>query len=189
MVHQFIQISSLSDMTASFTQQAILWCCAGLLMWAAVSDLRSYLIPNRTCLAVAALYPVYWLAGYFGGTPVDWSGGVLAAALIFAAGFVLFSIGVIGGGDVKLFSAVALWTGINWLLMLVIIVGVAGGIVSLGIVGAKTAAVMRMPADVRTIAYPSGLLRAVLKTPAPYGAAIAFGGLFIIYRLLGFKLL
>jgi prepilin peptidase CpaA len=175
-------------MTALFTQKAILWCCAGLLMWAAVSDLRSYLIPNRICLAVAALYPVYWLVGYFGGTPVDWSGGVIAAALIFAGGFVLFSIGVIGGGDVKLFSAVALWAGLSWLLMLVIIVGVAGGIVSLGIIGAKAAMLIRLPADVRTVAYPggpAGMFRAILKTPAPYGAAIAFGGLFIIYRLLG----
>jgi prepilin peptidase CpaA len=179
-------------MTALFTQQAILWCCAGLLMWAAVSDLRSYLIPNRICLAIAALYPVYWLAGYFGGTPMDWTGGVLAAALIFAVGFVFFSMGVIGGGDVKLFSAVALWAGLNWLLMLVIIVGVAGGIVSLGIIGAKAAMLIRLPADVRTVAYPGGtvgMFRAILKTPAPYGAAIAFGGLFIIYRLLGFKLL
>lgn len=161
-------------------------------MWAAASDLRSYLIPNRLCLAIAALYPLYWLTGYLGGTPVDWSSGVLAAALIFAIGFLLFSIGLIGGGDVKLFSAVALWTGLGWLLPLVIIVGVAGGILSLGIVGAKTAMLVRLPADVRAVAYPSGtvgMVRAILKTSAPYGAAIAFGGLFIIYRLLGFKLL
>jgi prepilin peptidase CpaA len=179
-------------MAALFTQQVILWCCGGLLLWAAVSDLRSYLIPNRICLAIAALYPVYWLAGYLGGLPVDWSGGVLAAALIFAAGFALFSVGVIGGGDVKLFSAVALWTGLNWLFMLVLIVGLAGGILSLAIVGAKAATLIRLPADIRAVAYPNGpfgTFRAILKTPAPYGAAIAFGGLFIIYRLLGFTLL
>ncbi len=161
-------------------------------MWGAVSDLRSYLIPNRICLAMATLYPIYWLAGYFGGTPVDWSGGVLAAALIFAIGFGLFSLGAIGGGDVKLFSAVALWAGLGWLLPLVIVAGVAGGILSLGIIGAKTAMLVRLPNDVRAAAYPSGtvgMVRAILKMPVPYGAAIAFGGLFIIYRLLGFKLL
>jgi prepilin peptidase CpaA len=179
-------------MAALFTQQVTLWCCGGLLLWAAVSDLRNYLIPNRICLAVAALYPVYWLAGAAGGMPVDWSSGVLAAGLIFAAGFVLFSVGVIGGGDVKLFSAIALWTGLNWLLMLVLVVGLAGGVLSLGIIGAKAATLIRLPADIRAVAYPHGpigMVRVILKTPAPYGAAIAFGGLFIIYRLLGFTIL
>lgn len=176
----------------AFVQQTALYCCASVLLWAAVSDLRTYLIPNRICLAIAALYPIYWLAGYFGGTPVDWSDGVLAAALIFAIGFALFSLGAVGGGDVKLFSAVALWAGLGWLLPLAIVVGAAGGILSLGIIGAKTVMLMRLPADVRAAAYPIGphhIFRAILKTPAPYGAAIAVGGLFIIYRLLGFKLL
>ena len=179
-------------MTALLTQQVTLWCCAALLLWAAVSDLRSYLIPNRVCIAIVALYPIHWLAGDLGGVPVDWSGGILAAGLIFVIGFGLFSLGIMGGGDVKLFSAVALWAGLNWLVMLAIIVGVTGGVLSLAIIGAKSVTLMRLPADVRGVAYPSGpagLVRAVLKTPAPYGAAIAFGGLFIVYRLLGFRLL
>jgi prepilin peptidase CpaA len=177
---------------ALFTQQAILWCCAGLLMWAAVSDLRSYLIPNRACVAIVTLYPIYWLAGFMGGMPVDWSSGVLGAALVFAIGFIVFSTGAIGGGDVKLASAVALWAGLNWLVMLALIVGIAGGVLSIAIIGARAATIIRLPEDVRAVAYPYsrfGTFRAILKTPAPYGAAIAFGGLFIIYRLLGFTFL
>lgn len=161
-------------------------------MWAAVSDLRHYLIPNRVVLAIVALYPIYWLAGLAGGLPVDWSGGVLAAALVFAIGFVLFSIGMVGGGDVKLAAAVALWTSLNWLVMLALIVGIAGGVLSIAIISARAASILRLPADVRAVAYPHttfGTFRAILKTPAPYGAAIAFGGLFIIYRLLGLRLL
>jgi prepilin peptidase CpaA len=172
----------------SFAQQSILWCVGALMMWAAISDLRTFLIPNRICLALVVLYPAYVLAGFIGGSSVDWAAGVLAGALIFAGGFGLFSFGLIGGGDVKLFSAVALWTGLDSLLGLVLIVGVAGGILSLGILAAKTAALMRLPPDLRTAAYPSGrfgVLRAAMQTPAPYGAAIAFGGLFIIYRQLG----
>jgi prepilin peptidase CpaA len=179
-------------MTTLFSQQTILWCCAGLLMWAAITDLRSYLIPNRVCLAIISLYPLYWLTGLFGGVPVDWSSGILAAALVFVVGFSFFSFGLIGGGDVKLFAAVALWTGLKGLLVLMIIVGVAGGLLSLGIIGARAVMVMRLPADVRSAAYPDGrfgTFRALLQTPAPYGAAIAFGGLFIIYRHLGFTLL
>lgn len=175
-------------MTVFLIQQATLWSCAGLLLWGAVTDLRSFLIPNRVCLAIAALYPVYLLAGYFGGLPVDWSGGILAGALVFVFGFMLFNIGVMGGGDVKLFSAIALWAGLKLLPALVIIVGLAGGLLSMAIVGGKMASLMRLPADVRAIAYPHGrfaLIRAAMQAPTPYGAAIAFGGLFIIYRLLG----
>lgn len=179
-------------MIASLVQQAALYCCAGLLVWAAVSDLRSYLIPNRIVLAIVAIYPVYLLNGLLGGNPVDWSGGVLAAALIFAVGFILFNLHVLGGGDVKLFSAVALWAGLNQLLLLVLVIGVAGGVLALAIVGAKTAILMRLPANIRAVALPEGrfpMLRAAMQTPAPYGAAIAFGGLFIIYRLLGLSFL
>ncbi len=174
-------------MAALFTQQATLWCCAGLLMWAAVSDLRSYLIPNRIVLAIIALYPIYCLSGYLGGMPVDWSGGVLGAALVFALGFTIFSMGMVGGGDVKLAAAVALWTGLGWLVMLGLIVGLAGGLLSIGIISARTLTIMRMPTELRVAVYPYGrfnTFRAILQTPAPYGAAIAFGGLFIIYRLL-----
>ena len=179
-------------MTMLFVQKLTLWFCAGLCIWAAVSDLRAYLIPNRICLAIVALYLPYLLAGYLGGMPVDWSGGVIAAALIFATGFVLFNFGLVGGGDVKLFAAVGLWTGLNWLLPLVLVIALAGGILSIGMVMAKAASLMRLPADVRAVVYPDGrmaMLRAAVQMKAPYGAAIAVGGLFIVYRLLGVTLL
>ena len=68
-------------MTPLYVQQCVLWCCAGLLGLAAISDLRSYLIPNRICLALAALYPAYLLAAFLDGVYIDWAGGVLAARI------------------------------------------------------------------------------------------------------------
>ena len=51
-------------MIALLIQQLALLFCAGLLIWAAVSDIRSYLIPNKIPLALVALYPAYLLAGF-----------------------------------------------------------------------------------------------------------------------------
>ena len=106
---------------------------------------------------------------------------------MFAVGFVLFSRSLIGGGDVKLISAVALYAGTQGVVPLVIVTALAGGMLSLGILAAKSVSLVRLPDDVRAAVLPSGVrfpvLRAALQTPAPYGAAIAFGGLFIIYQL------
>lgn len=179
-------------MIAHLTQQIILWSCAVLLVWAAVSDLRTYLIPNGISIALVALYPLYVAASLTGGAPMDWAGGVLAASLVFAIGFGLFCFGVMGGGDVKLFAAAALWTGLNSLVLFLIVVGVAGGVLSMAIVGARAATLMRLPPDLRAVTYPYGrlgVLRAAMQCNAPYGVAIALGGIFTIYRLLGLRLL
>lgn len=175
-------------MIAHTIQQVVLWCCAGLLLWAAVSDLQRFIIPNRISLGLVALYPAYLIAGLFGGVAVDWLGGLIVAAVVFAAGFVLFNFRVFGGGDVKLLSAVALYAGSQWLVPLVAITALAGGVLSIGILASKMVSLSRLPADLRAAVLPADarfpVLRAAMQTQAPYGAAIAFGGLFIIFQLI-----
>lgn len=165
-------------------QQFLLLGCAGLFLWAALSDLLDFRIPNRISLAIVALYPIYLLSAWLQGTPADWAGGILAAAAIFAAGFAFFSFGLVGGGDVKLLTAAALWAGVGGLMSLVLIVGAAGGLLSLLLMMAKAASYMRQPAS-RPSDMPAW--RAVLQQPAPYGVAIAVGGLFTLGRLAGLR--
>jgi prepilin peptidase CpaA len=43
----------------------------------------------------------------------------------------LFALNMLGGGDVKLLAAVALWLGMNKLAALLILVGIVGGIFAL----------------------------------------------------------
>jgi prepilin peptidase CpaA len=171
-------------MIAHIVQQIALLACAGLCLWAAASDLIHFRIPNRVPLVLVALYPAYLAAGWFGGLPVDWVGGLIAGAGIFVFGFALFSYGLIGGGDVKLLSAVALWSGTGGLVPLVLVVGAAGGLLSLGLIAAKAASYAQQPAS-RPADMP--VWRAVLQQPAPYGVAIAIGGLFILGQLAGFR--
>ena len=42
-----------------FADRLALTVFAGLLVWAAWSDLRDFLIPNRICLAIAMLFPAH----------------------------------------------------------------------------------------------------------------------------------
>jgi len=94
------------DISAGTTQFTIL-AFAGLLIAAAASDWRSLTVPNRYCLALVALFPSYVNAA----GDVAWLGNLAFAAAAFAAGFLLFSLRLFGGGDVKMFAAVTLWAG------------------------------------------------------------------------------
>ncbi|MHB0968180.1 MAG: prepilin peptidase [Thermoanaerobaculia bacterium] len=67
-------------------------------------DLRRRAIPNR--LTLPALLVGLGVTFFADG----WRGALIALAVVaavFAAGFVLHAVGVVGGGDVKLFAAIA----------------------------------------------------------------------------------
>src|SRR3546814_6723152 len=94
----------LSAATAEFTILAF----AGILVAAAASDWRSLTIPNRYSLAAVALFLSY--ATSMGGS-VDWAVHLGFGGAAFGLGFVLFALPLCGGGDVKLFAALALRAG------------------------------------------------------------------------------
>ncbi len=78
---------------------------APLLIYAAYSDLRFLRIPNWVSLVMIAIFAfvVPSLSG------AEFLSRVLLAAGIFGVGFVLFAANVLGAGDVKLLSALALF--------------------------------------------------------------------------------
>ena len=138
--------------------------------WAAIGDLRAFSIPNRLVLLVVGFYPAHVLASPIA---IDWTGALMIAALTFFCGWFLFARGFIGGGDVKLIAAVALWSGPHLILPFLLLVLAAGGIL---------AAVILLHARV-TLSSEGGLSRA-LATPIPYGIAIAVGSAYVAGRLL-----
>lgn len=104
-----------------------------LLIVAAITDLRSRIISNRLNLAVAALAPLWWLACGL----VLWPGmaiQLLVGALVFALFAALFALGMMGGGDVKLLGALALWFPWQAVLSLLTLMAVLGGVVTLATV-------------------------------------------------------
>lgn len=90
----------------------------GLLIYAALSDMKTRRIPNRLTLSLFFLFLVFSI---FKRTELDlfmhflWGG----MALLFL--FPLFMLEKMGGGDVKLIAVTALWcgplTGIEFLLL------------------------------------------------------------------------
>src|SRR6202012_5587982 len=80
---------------------------AAALVWAAVSDMRHYIIPNRTVAIVGAAFVLFACA-------MPWSfaiGGVLTGLIVFSVAATFFARGWMGGGDAKLMTVVALWSG------------------------------------------------------------------------------
>lgn len=146
-------------------QMALSWILLGalaaMLLVACWSDLRTRTIPNGLNLAIALLaIPFWWSIGLPLWPDVAIQLGVALIVFAFFAG--AFALGAMGGGDVKLVAAIALW--LPWLAVvaLLVIMSVAGGLLTL-------AMLIR-----HKLARHNG------KLEIPYGVAIAFGGLWLI---------
>ncbi|MCH8862625.1 MAG: prepilin peptidase [Proteobacteria bacterium] len=114
--------------------QVILFAFTGLLVIAAVGDWRRYLIPNWISLAILALYPPFVLSSNLLGSPsvaVPWLASLGVAAIVFVVLAILFAMNKLGGGDVKLISALSLWAGPGLLAGFLVITSLAGGVLAL----------------------------------------------------------
>ena len=106
----------------------ILWITLALLFVAACYDLHSREIPH----AFAALVLCVGLASTgFGWSGIGWVAMVLGVALGFAAGFGLYALGGLAGGDVKLIAALGAVLGWKALLGVLFYVAVFGGALAL----------------------------------------------------------
>ncbi|MBF0375627.1 MAG: prepilin peptidase [Alphaproteobacteria bacterium] len=145
------------------------------LLVAAVVDLRSYRIPNVVSGAMLALFP---LAALLSERPVDWGSHLLAGALFLGVGAALFALRALGGGDVKLMAATALWLGLGLALPFLVAVGLFGGALTLILLTLRHT---HIQAFIQSLA---GLPPVLERGAAvPYGVAICAGGLFLAGRL------
>jgi prepilin peptidase CpaA len=128
---------------------------------AAVCDWRSRTIPNWLNAAMALLaIPFWWASGLALWPDIALQVGV--ALLVFGIFVGAFALGMMGGGDVKMIGAVALW--LPWLdvLRLLIIMSIAGGILTIAML------------------IPARLAKSNVQPEIPYGIAIAFAGFWLI---------
>lgn len=143
-------------MNAEFTAWALLTILAMLLVRVCVTDIRSRIISNQLNMLIAALAPLYWWSV---GLPL-WPDAAIQIGLalaVFALFALLFRSGMMGGGDVKLAAALALWFAPLTMLKLVVIMSLVGGVLSLIVLVLHRAR--------RTLGRPK----------VPYGVAIAAG--------------
>ncbi|HLF59064.1 MAG TPA: prepilin peptidase [Alphaproteobacteria bacterium] len=164
-------------MASAFINHVTIIMFAGLLAWAAVSDFRTYLIPNSVSISVAVLYPAHVLASPL---PVDWPGALIVAVLMLAAGFVLFALRYAGGGDAKLLAAASLWAGPDQILAFLLLTTLAGGMLAL--VTGNYLRFMRPWPDGALA--PDEAAAVKLQTSVPYGIAVALGGLWVAFQIM-----
>lgn len=98
------------------------------LLVAAVTDTRRRQIDNGLNLAIALCAPLFWWAQGLGLVDIGWQLGVAVGAFAVLTG--LFAVGAMGGGDVKLLTALALWIKPLWFAHLLIVMALAGGILT-----------------------------------------------------------
>ena len=83
---------------------SVLLILLGLAAWL---DLDQRRIPNWIVAAIALLWLPYALHSF----PAPMPGSLATAAAVLALGMVVWRLGWLGGGDVKLIAALTLWAG------------------------------------------------------------------------------
>jgi prepilin peptidase CpaA len=101
---------------------------AALLFAASCFDVLKLRIPNMIPVGLIALFALQFLVGGTFQAPLE---HLLAMGLALLILLPLFALNMLGGGDVKLLAAVALWLGMSKLAALLILVGIVGGIFAL----------------------------------------------------------
>jgi prepilin peptidase CpaA len=149
------------------TSQTILICLLAALgvglLFATYTDLRSRIIENWLNVVIALGAPLYWWASGLSLWPdVAIQLGLGLGVTVIFAGF--FALGAMGGGDVKLLGALALWFPPIAFLTLLIVMSILGGVLTLAYLIRHKLAKMQGQPEI------------------PYGVAISLAGLFAIYE-------
>ncbi|AKH42445.1 prepilin peptidase CpaA [Altererythrobacter atlanticus] len=131
------------------------------LLVAAFTDLRSRHIANWLNAGIALGAPLFWWANGMELWP-DIAIQFGVALGTFAILAVLFALRAMGGGDVKLLTALALWIPPALFMQLILLMAVLGGLLTIGF-GAWH--VMRRQRE---------------RLAIPYGVAIAAAGLWVL---------
>jgi prepilin peptidase CpaA len=134
---------------------------AAALMVAVVTDWRKREIPNWLNAAIAlGAIPFWYATGVTLWPEVAVHVGVAAGVFAFFAA--AFTLGWMGGGDVKLLGALALWLSWPAVVQLLFVMSIAGGVLTLAMV------------------IPHRLAKRTAALEIPYGIAIAFAGFWLI---------
>jgi prepilin peptidase CpaA len=132
------------------------------LLFACVTDWRERIIENKLNLAIAVAAPLYWWAA---GLSLSAMGNQLGLGLIVTIIFAgLFAMNAMGGGDVKLIGALALWFPPTAFMTLLIAMSIFGGLLTIFMLVRQK------------------WLKAEGQPEIPYGIAIAVAGLWSVYE-------
>jgi prepilin peptidase CpaA len=170
---------------------------AGLLVVGSLTDIEFRRLPNWLTSAVAVLYGFFVMTS---PTPIDWVSACVVAGLVFGFGFATFIFQLLGGGDVKLMSGLALWAGPDHLALFLIVTSLAGGCLAILTIAIRQTDLPQLawvyspisrliqsklgsPKTASSDPSSSELDQPIFAGSLPYGVAIAAGGFAVIYAL------
>jgi prepilin peptidase CpaA len=136
----------------------------------AYRDLSARRLPNADVTAYAMLFLLYAEISGMGWAQIGSHAAV--GAITFALVALLFILRIIGGGDVKLWSAVMLWAGPQGAITALVIATVCGSL--LGIMGWVSKYMLRRK---RKPAGAPVFRMLTAKRGVPYGVGLAIAGL------------
>jgi prepilin peptidase CpaA len=146
-----------------------------LLLYVAMIDVATRLIPDGICLALALL----GIASQFPG-PTHIAESLVAATILFLLLFVIYRRGAIGGGDVKLLVALAIGLPLAGVVQLLTVTALAGGVLAIWHLMMRRLPAPRPAPSGSSFArrvYAVERWRHLRRAPLPYGVAIACGGI------------
>lgn len=100
----------------------------GLLAYAAITDLRARRIPNWLTLTLAITGVIQ---SFGAGATVGPLASVLGLLIGFFLPFILFALGALGGGDVKLLAGIGAWMGALGVFQVFVIAALVGLVIVL----------------------------------------------------------
>ncbi|CDO37524.1 prepilin peptidase CpaA [Novosphingobium mathurense] len=112
-------------MQGGYFSYALLAALATALLYAAYTDVKRREIDNWLNAAIALCAPVWWYSAGYGWADVGFQLGL--AVLTFIVTCFLFAMRQMGGGDVKLLTALAFWFSPAAFVQLIVMMGVIGG--------------------------------------------------------------
>ncbi|MGI9392199.1 MAG: A24 family peptidase [Parvibaculales bacterium] len=138
-------------------------------------DLLKLRIPNLAILVLLGAFPFYGL--WAGLSAVDFLIHFAVAFACFFAFAVLFYCHIMGGGDVKLIAAIALWLGFPHVFPFLLATALAGG----GL--AVFSLLFRIAPDYWLSPFPFLARLKKRWRHIPYGIAISIGGILTFYKI------
>ena len=143
---------------------------------AAISDLRTFVVPNWVSGMVVASFLVVALTQ--GGPWSALLGNIISGVAVLLVGFALFGAGYFGAGDVKLLAAIALWIGWPLLVSYLTFVVLTGGVLTLILIIFR-----RYPLSARIAATRWIEQLYARKKDVPYAVAISITAVFFLPRV------
>ncbi len=100
------------------------------LLYAAIQDFRAMRIANWISVLIAAGFALFAATHW---QMLNFSMHLLIAAVLFAITYGFWLLGWLGGGDVKLITAVGLWLGPVYAFPFIVMLAVSSSLLSIGL--------------------------------------------------------